>query len=385
VAIRGLAVKRFGTEKIAVENVRYQLYPGEFKAIGAYERETPAREGALERFAHGAVEKSGRFALVFTGALVVPREGAYRFATEALGLARLQIDGRNVVVPLERGSQPGIVQLAAGRHEFRLDFVQTTGARTALEVLAEGPGLASQYLTVRETAGGGRGRGRTLAVEPKDRVLLQRGFVPFEPRKRLYAASVGTPAGVHFAYDFETGAVLRAWRGAFLNAAEMWENRGNNQTAQPEGPALTFNARPAVAFIEFAANGDWPTEPESLWSSQGYTVEADGTPVFLSTLSNLKVRDRLAPTADGRAIERTMTVSGKLADWSEWMLLAEASTIAAQPDGRGWIVGDREWYLDWPADAAANAVVRTVNGRQQLAVPLTTATLEKPIRYSIVW
>ena len=102
---------------------------------------------------------------------------------------------------------------------------------------------------------------KKLIVEPTDRVLVQRGFVPFDPRKRLYAASVGTPAGVHYAYDFESGTVLRAWRGLFIDTYAMWENRGNDQTAVANGPALTFHAKPTIALIEYAANGDWPEQP----------------------------------------------------------------------------------------------------------------------------
>jgi hypothetical protein len=389
VALRHLAVKRFGGEAIATENVRYKLYAGDFKSVGAYDGETPKSEGEPARFAHGAVEKTGKFALVFTGSLVAPRAGAYRFAIESGGMARLLIDGRPVVVPLERGSQPGIVTLGAGRHEFRLDLVHTANFRPSLELIAEGPGIAPRTLTVRESSGGRGGRGGTTAkqvrVEPKDRVLLQRGFVPFEPRKRLYAASVGTPAGVHYAYDFETGALLRAWRGSFINAADMWEGRGNDQTARPEGPALTFNGKPGIALIEYAANGDWPEQPEMLWSSQGYELEADGTPVFISMLSELAVRDRIGAAPEGKGLTRTLQLKGKLPSWSTWVLLAEAETITRQPDGSGWIIGDREWYLDWPADAARQPVVRSVNGKQQLAVPLTGATLEKPITYSIVW
>jgi hypothetical protein len=261
-----------------------------------------------------------------------------------------------------------------------------------LELIAEGPRMASHALTVRETReGGGRGMRsgasaqRQLIVEPKDRVLLQRGFVPFEPRKRLYAAAVGTPAGVHFAYDFETGALLHVWRGSFVDTFQMWDGRGNDQTAKPAGPSLTFNGKPAIALIEYAANGDWPDQPESLWSSQGYSLETDGTPVFLASLSELAIRDRIAPVAEGRGLSRTLQFKGKLPSWSAWVLLAEADTITPQPDGQGWIIGQREWYLDWPADAAQTAVVRTVNGKQQLAVPLTNPTLEKPVRYSIVW
>jgi hypothetical protein len=385
VALRRLSVKRFDGTTLATENLRYRLYAGDYKTVGAYDADMPTREGVPERFAHGAIEKSGRFGLVFTGSLVIPRDGAYRFELESSGLARLTIDERPVVVPLDRLNPPGLVQLTAGRHPFRLDFVHNSNARPNLELLAEGPGIAPHAVTVRESRPGRAAPApKVVRIEPGEQVVVQRGFVPFAPRKRLYAASVGTPAGVHFAYDFETGALLRAWRGSFLNTAEMWEGRGTDQTAQPEGPALTFNGKPAVALIEYAVRDDWPDQPEPLWSSQGYTLEADGTPVFLARLADLAVRDRIAAMPGGRGLTRTLTFSGALPSWSTWVLLAEADTLTAQPGG-GWVIGDREWYLDWPADAPSRAVVRTVGAKQQLAVPLSSANLASPLHYTLVW
>ena len=392
VAVRRLAVKRFEPGlRVGVEDLAYKLYAGT-GGIGSYDRETPKSAGPLTRFSHADVGKSGRFALVVTGRLVVPRAGNYRFSTEASGNTRLLVGGRPVVAPLDRGGAPGVVALTAGTHDFRLDLVHASGARPALDLFAEGPGLAPQALTVREEGGRGPGRGgprpgaaRQLLVEPADRPLVQRGFVPFDPRKRLYAASVGNPAGVHFAYDFETGTVLRAWRGSFVDTFSMWDGRGADQLAKPVGPALTFHGKPTVAHIEYARDGDWPDQPEALWSSQGYVLEPDGTPVFLGTLNELSVRDRLAPTADGRGLVRTLQLSGKTSSWSTWLLLAEAAGITAQPGGTGWIVGDREWFIDWPAASPHRPVLRSVNGRTQLAVPITGGSLEKPLSYSIVW
>ena len=65
------------------------------------------------------------------------------------------------------------------------------------------------------------------------------------------------------------------------------------------------------------------------------------------------------------------------------MSLAEGERITPRPGG--WVIGDREWYLDCPADAAAQPVLRTWNGRQQLAVLLTPRLLGAPIRSTITW
>lgn len=384
-AVRNITVKRFGPERIAVEGLRYKFYSGEFEQIGDYDALPPTAEGVPAEFAHGVVEKSGQFALVFTGTLVVPKDGLYAFGIESASVTRLTIRDRTVVVPLGRNSAPGVVQLAAGRHPFRLDMKHGRWGRHALDLVAEGPGIPPHTLTVRDVTVGGPRTPRQLLVEPKDRALVQRGFVPFEPRKRLYAVSVGTPQGVHFAYDTETGAPLRVWRGKFLDTFEMWDGRGYSQLAKPVGPALTLHDKPAFALIENSQAGDWPDEPEPLWTAHGYELGEGGLPVFSASLSGVKLRDRFAPSADGRGLVRTIETAGDLPEWSAWVLLAEGETISPQPDGRGWIVGDREWYVDWPADAAVQPIVRTANGRQQLAVPLTGATLEKPISYTLVW
>lgn len=400
VALRRLAVKRLDANvDLPVADLRYKLYSGDFKQVGAYDERTPTREGTPERFAHTAVEKSGRFALVFTGAVELPRAGAYRFEVQSGSMARLAIDGRDVVLPLERGSQPGVVTLPAGKHTFRLDLVHASNGRPTMELFVEGPGFARRALTVRDQPAGDGNRkqpastkggaakkgGPSYQVPVKDRIVLQRGFVPFDPKKRLYAASVGTPAGIHYAYDFEAGTILRGWRGNFIDASPMWEGRGNDQVARPTGPSLTFGAKPTVALIEYTADGDWPDQPDALFTSKGYLLEADGQPVFLSSLADLSIRDRIAPAAEGKGLARTLNVQGNLPSWSAWVLLAEADTITRQPDGSGWIVGDREWYLDWPASAPRQPVLRSVAGKQQLAVPLTRASLEQPIAYSIVW
>ena len=228
--------------------------------------------------------------------------------------------------------------------------------------------------------------GKPIPVEPtRGKVRLQRSFVPFEPRKRLYAINVGYPAGVHYAYDLEAGALLRVWRGGFLDTVEMWDDRGRSQFAKPTGPSLTLNAKPTVAFIEYPQINGAADQPEAQYSSQGYVLEPGGQPVFLATLTGIKIRDRIAPAVRQPGLHRLIELEGAPAVWETWILLAEGETITAQSDGAGWVIGDRSHYLDWPIESRHRPVVRSHGDRQQLLLRLTKATFEVPVSYTLVW
>lgn len=384
VALRDIRYKRFDADaRMTLENLTYRLYAGESRQIGEFDSRPATREGVPASFSAEAVEKTGRYTLTFHGRLIVPRDGAYAFSADSSEPVRVAVDGQVVVQSLEQGGLPGTIHLTKGNHGMRVDFLHMRSSNPVFQVAVEGPGIAPQILTssrVRPRDAGGP----QLLIAPEERVRLQRGFVPFDPKKRLYAINVGTPAGTHYAYDFETGAILRVWRGNFLDTFEMWDGRGENQIAKPAGPALTLNAKPVVALLERSAH-DWPDAPEALWSSDGYTLEPDGQPVFLARLASLTVRDRIAVSADGRGLTRTLQLGGEKTDWQTWVLLAEGRSITPQTGGQGFIVGDREFYLDLPLDSAVQPFVRTRNGRQQLVVSVPVNAIAKPIVYTLVW
>jgi hypothetical protein len=385
IAIRNLQTKRFDQGvAVRVENLGYKYYAGELRQVGEYDSAPPTREGKQENFAPDAIDRTGRFALVYSGAFVAPRDGNYAFYSEGTEPVRLLIEGQTAIAPLDQGGTTQIIALKQGSHPFRLDYLHLTTRPPSLRLLVEGPGLAMQSLT--STGSGRRGGGpRPILVEPEDgRIRVQRGFVPFEPKKRLYAISVGTPAGVHYAYDFETGSILRVWRGNFLDAVEMWEGRGEPQLAKPAGPAMTFNAKPTIALLERAGD-EQPNVPETLWSSGGYSLDRDGQPTFFAKLATLEISDRIAPTSDGRGLTRTINLKGTNTSWQTWVFLAEAATITTQNDGRSFIVGDREYYIDLPADSAVRPFVRTHGDHQQLVLSVPTAAITKPIVYTLLW
>lgn len=384
VALREIRYKRFEPDaRVTVENLTYRLFVGETRQMSDFDSRAATREGIPTGFAAEAVERTGRFGLTFNGRLRVPRDGIYAFNGDSSEPVRVSLDGQVVVEPLDQGGAPGTIYLTKGNHGLRVDFLHTRSSAPLFQVSVEGPGIAPQILTTSRVRSRDSGLPQLLIV-PEERVRLQRGFVPFDPKKRLYAINVGTPAGVHYAYDFETGSILRVWRGNFLDMFEMWDGRGENQIAKPAGPGLTLNAKPTVALLERSAH-DWPDAPEALWSSGGYVLEPDGQPMFLAQLASLTLRDRIAVSADGRGLTRTLNLGGEKTDWQTWVLLAEGRSITAQTGGPGYIVGDREFYIDLPIDSAVRPFVRTRNGRQQLVLSVPANALAKPIVYTLVW
>src|SRR5690606_26276419 len=81
VAIRALAIKRFepGAPPVQVEDLAFKLYPADPNQKDRYDSIPPKREGTPTAFAADAVEKNGKFAVVFTGTIVIPRDGTYSF------------------------------------------------------------------------------------------------------------------------------------------------------------------------------------------------------------------------------------------------------------------------------------------------------------------
>ena len=234
-----------------------------------------------------------------------------------------------------------------------------------------------------------------VIVQPTDRVLVQRGFVPFAGRKRLYACAVGTPAGIHFAYDLATGAILYVWRGSFLDTTEMWQGRAFNQTEKPVGTALALGGKPLLAMfpegsplsrklLEEPKTGAWPDDAETLYSSLGYDLEPNGLPVFRATLSELAVQDRIAPEANGLGLTRSLTFSGPMPYWETWVLIAEADKIVPIP-GSGFAIGNGEWWVGWPAASALQPTILTFGSQQRLVVHLPRKSLAQPLVYSIEW
>jgi hypothetical protein len=148
------------------------------------------------------------------------------------------------------------------------------------------------------------------------------------------AIAVGTPSGVHFAFDAATSRLVMAWRGAFLDGSGAWSGRGGNSTgprgvplwSAPEGPAIVFGDVPEV----------WPTVEASRAKTKflGYRIDDRGDPTFVYEIGKVRVEER-----PGARVAGTMTLIRRFE-------VHTAPCVLNAGKGRSRIVDIRDGLID---------------------------------------
>lgn len=125
---------------------------------------------------------------------------------------------------------------------------------------------------------------RGLEIVVDRRPVVMRAFLPAAGARGI---AVGTPVGVHYAFDAEAVRLVDAWQGDFLDASGSWAGRGGN-TLGGEGDVV-WTAPPGPAFSFFDDPDHWPHWPAEAgirtdFRFRGYRLDREGTPTFLYTL-----------------------------------------------------------------------------------------------------
>jgi hypothetical protein len=384
IALRNLTYKRYSAAAPVLRDLRVAYYAGAKLDESPFADRKPTREAAVERLSDTVLPSDNRGVAVLTGTFEAPVAGDYEFRTEIYGPMRVTVGGQAGVMPGLGSGEPQVVTLAAGAHPFRLEYQLVASwalRRGGLKLSVEGPGIPAQLLRPG-AAGPARGRTVNIPVEPTDRIRLQRTFVTLPESRRMNAGFVGSPQGVHYAYDLDSAAVIGVWRGGFFEGRDLWHERAEDQEARPTGPGFQIEGRPLL--FQFGDHdAHWPIRPPPHAASQGYRLEPDGQPVFRYAFSGVTVEDRIAPLADGTGLVRTLQFSGKPRERDMWALLTEGSTITAQPGG-GYVIDDRKYYLDWPKGAPTQQLIRREGGRMQLLVRITDSG-PGTVTYNLIW
>ena len=379
VAFKNIMYEIFEPSNVTFSPATYEYYEGLTKSIP--NKSTPTSTGTVEQPTSKLAATQNGFLLKFNGKFNVPEVGNYTFSSQWNGMGTLLIDKDTTIKGwyLQHEEQKKVKQLSAGEHTYSIIYMKDFSWRkNGLAVFMQKQNSEKQAITERTSLPDPE---PTPLVEVKvnDQPVLQRSFMMHGNKKITHAISVGMPSGLSFSYDLNQGGFLHLWRGKFLDATQMWHDRGEPQTSEPMGTMITSNDKFPLAYLASAETAF----PDSLTKNdlkyKGYKIENTGSPNFMYEYKGLKVSDVTTPLDKFEGINRSLKFDGEAGKL--YALIAEGSDIIEVGTNR-YSVDNQNYYVQVFPTEINKPIVRSNNGKKQLVMPLNGL---KEISYHLVF
>lgn len=388
VAFRNIRYKKYEDASVELHELSYRYFEGEFESAGDVEQEHSAREGTAEKLSLNVVPSSNEFGVIYEGEIQIEKEGDYFFELRTDGGNRLSIDG-DVLIENDDDTRRGdastaTISLSEGSYPFELIYFRgARGGQPVLALRAEGPGIimhdlqdASSFPTGRESI--------PFLVEPVKEPIVFHGFMDMGERVHTHTAAVGYPGGVNFAFDQNSGALMKIWKGDFVNAATMWVGRGGGNLSLNEDAAITITGAPSLAYL----NNEEAVWPDSLQDGMDYRLnsyqfDGEGRLTFSYELDGVDIEDRIIPANENRELERSITFESVASNEDLYFRIAKGENISWMPNGL-YQVDDKTYFIRLDRENRRSAWIRSSGGGQELVIPVSDND-EFTLNYSYIW
>jgi hypothetical protein len=369
-ALRNIQIHSFDKPAGSVSNLSYKTYYGSYPHDEDLSKLTPQKTGKLDAITWEVTDQTNDYAFVIEGNYTAPTTGEYEFKVLGTGNTTLHIDGKEILDNKWTTSQTIRtikLQLTKGTHTLRLFNNKRDGwLRPSLAFWSAGPGF-------RETAH--HGVSALIAAVPSDPILMEantpmhlRSFMDLPTNKRVvHAISVGDPNHVHYTYDLDNGSLFQVWRGGFLDATPMWNDRGDG-SSKPLGALVYLSHERTIAKQGESRQDTVGTGYRPL----GYQLDAQDRPTFQYQIHGQRISDAIRPR-DGKGFDRTITASGI----GLVAQLAKGKIIEAVTPSSYLI--DKMYYVEIPS------TVKVQINQQVDSQELTTTVSSTPLTYSILF
>lgn len=228
-----------------------------------------------------------------------------------------------------------------------------------------------------ETVSANNNTADPILVEASENTVL-RSFMdlPGVPRV-VHAVSVGSPQQVHYTYDMDNAIIVQVWRGGFLNATPMWNDRGDG-SSRPLGAVQRFG-KPMQSVAKLGnAQTVWPIDTAGTsYRPKGYILDDQGRPAFRYVSHGSTINDITKVMEDGHGITREIRVENPSKDL--YFRLADAASIEEVSPGM-YQIDDQSYYLRLDNVKGEKAIIRDQNGRKELIIPVGNL-----VNYSILF
>lgn len=362
-----------------LKNLTYTYTEGKFEEAEDALKAKPTRTGTAAKLDSRLADARNGFLLAFDGTLEVPETDNYFFSMLVTGDGYLEIDGKPVIKKEWTwvGAAPltGTANLTAGEHKFRAwNSKQVGWAPAGWSLFIQKPNTKMVPLHTSASMPE-RPPAPLIEVKAGTEPELVRSF-QFKGKKKLtHVISVGDPSGAHYSYDLLQGALLQVWKGDFLDATEMWHERGEPQVSVPMGAPIVLSGRCPVA-------ADSKSLPDSSgdYIYKGYRLNKERQPVFEYEMKGNAVTDLITPWEKGRGLSRTITLKNGSIPETAVFRIAEGKTITDLGKGL-FAVNGQEYYLKILSSDGQGSMIQSHSDGQVLLAPAKSGSLQ----YIYIW
>lgn len=375
IAFKNIWYETYDLPSLSLSGVQYKVYEGKFPDFKPTPNALLKQSGPVSGINHRNIELKSDFLAIFEGDLQVPAEDDYTFTAFWTGAGQVRVDGQLVCEGARWYNQglDGKIHLTAGKHRLSLAYAKDfPWGPKALGLQVKRVGAPMVALHERTSLPDPEAVG-LVEVKVGSEPTMQRSFAFHQGKKKTHVIHVGFPAGMHYSYDLKQAGLMQVWRGPFLDATQMWHDRGEPQTAEPLGLRLILDGKLPIT-LENQALADSLSAEELQY--QGYRMQ-DGRPIFKYRLlkAGLSFEDDIRPNAQGNGLERSFRLLEK--DKAGIDLLMNGLDIS------------REQPLS--VDASRSHFIQINAGKGQYSTSATGSTLRLPfspnqaLSYQIIW
>lgn len=222
-----------------------------------------------------------------------------------------------------------------------------------------------------------------IILVPQNRTIVQRCFLELDGVKKTFCVAVGEPDKVHYALDLTTGAIVKIWKGDFLEATTMWTGRGQEQLAEPLGnKILTIKSYPPILF----ENGNDQKKGNRSLEYKGYTLDMKGSPTFKYANDGIEVEDRIWSTKeDTQKLNRDIRFSFNTTNGGNIKYrLAQGASIR-RIKKNVYSINDKSYIITISSKLKSDPEIQNTSHGQDLVIPLSGIKKGNLLEYYITW
>lgn len=378
VAFRNIRYQILKENNVTLSDIRYKTWAGNFKNTKDFISTKPAAEGTSQELTCEVLETEDAYGIVYEGNINIPADDQYEFGSVFTGGLVLSIDDRELI-NIQRGDawemRTAKIDLKAGKHSFRIaSFKDASWMPPRLAFYAKTANSAPKELHAYNSYPQSDNPTSPILIDAGRTPKLLRAFLDFNgDRAQRLTHTIGVgESGMNYVFDLKHGNTVAVWRGDFVDATPMWNDRGDGSFTPRGAVQYTFRGQSLAALQ--SPNDPFPAEPTMV--SKGYTIdEATNRPVFKSLINGAEIETTVLPADNNSSVKQTVVVK-KNNGQSLYLKIAEAKQI--QEKNGLFVVGDAGYFIR--AEGTTKPLIRTINGVQELVVPVKDS-----FAFTIIW